>query len=94
MSDLFVAASEAVQTELSVEGKSVLITGGGAGLGRAGAALLAWRGARVTVADVRPDRVEEAAAAIPGAVGVVADVADPEVINGRFVTTVPHVGSL
>ena len=64
MTDMFVAASEAVGAELSVEGKSVLITGGGAGVGRMTGTILARKGARVTLADIRPDRIDAALATI------------------------------
>lgn len=83
--DLFTLAAEAVQAELSVAGKAVLVAGGGSGLGRAAALLLAARGARVAIADIRPERVDEvvdaAGASGPAAVGIVADVADPAQIQ-------------
>ena len=51
----------------SLEGKSVIVTGGGSGIGRAAALLFAERGACVTVADVSPDTGEAVAAEMAGA---------------------------
>lgn len=48
----------------SLEGKSVIVTGGGGGIGRATAWLFAERGACVTVADVPSDTAEAVAAEI------------------------------
>jgi NAD(P)-dependent dehydrogenase (short-subunit alcohol dehydrogenase family) len=57
------------------DGRRALVTGGGSGIGRATAALLAARGARVAVLDHRQEAVREAATAI-NAVGVTGDVRD------------------
>jgi len=57
------------------DGRRALVTGGGSGIGRATAALLAERGARVAVLDHRQDAVREMATAVD-AVGVTGDVRD------------------
>jgi len=57
------------------DGRRALVTGGGSGIGRATAALLAERGARVALLDHRQDAVLETATAI-NAVGVTGDVRD------------------
>jgi meso-butanediol dehydrogenase/(S,S)-butanediol dehydrogenase/diacetyl reductase len=100
MTDMFVAASEAVAAELSVTGRSVVITGGGAGIGRAAAMLLARKGAQVVVADIRGDRVEEALGAIRAegeghaAEGLVVDVAKPAQIQAAIDRAVEAYGRL
>ena len=48
----------------SVQAKRVLITGGGNGIGRASAELLAANGARVAVADIRPQDADDVVAGI------------------------------
>lgn len=46
------------------EGRSIIVTGGGSGIGEATAKLLARRGARVLVADLSADHAEKVAAGI------------------------------
>jgi glucose 1-dehydrogenase len=96
--ELFETASAEVQAELSVAGKVALVTGAGAGLGRAAALLLASRGARVALADIRPERVDEARAAARAAghdaIGLVVDVADPAALQRAIEATVEAHGRL
>ena len=66
----------------SLAGRSVIMTGGGQGLGRSMALALAERGANVAIVVAREtgtlDETVEAAAALPGAVrGVQADIRSP-----------------
>jgi len=58
-------------------GKTVLVTGGAAGIGQATAELFAERGARLALLD-RDAQVEQAAQALPGTghLGLVCDVSD------------------
>lgn len=60
---------------LGLEGKVALITGGGAGIGRATAELFASAGLRVAVAEIDPARCEETRKALgPGHLVIQADV--------------------
>src|SRR3954465_1699036 len=61
----------------SIEGLVVAVTGAARGIGRATAAELARRGARVAIGDLRPGAAERAAAEIAnGAIGLELDVTD------------------
>jgi NAD(P)-dependent dehydrogenase (short-subunit alcohol dehydrogenase family) len=75
----------------SLRGKVAVVTGGGSGIGRATALLLARRGARVHVADLQSAAAEEVARAIEVAGGSAAahalDVSDPEAVEA-FAETV------
>jgi NAD(P)-dependent dehydrogenase (short-subunit alcohol dehydrogenase family) len=62
---------------LGLAGEPALVVGGGFGIGRATAVMLARAGARVAVADIRPDRAAEVAKAVDG-VAIVADVTTEE----------------
>jgi len=66
-----------------VSERSAIVTGGGSGIGRAVARLLAANGASVLVADLKPDAAEAVVAEIVADGGTaqvfVGDVADPEV---------------
>lgn len=66
-----------------VAGRSAIVTGGGSGIGRAVATLLAENGAAVLVADLDPHAAESVAKEITAAGGTaeafVGDVADPDV---------------
>ena len=63
---------------MKLEGRTILITGGTAGIGFAMAGQLARRGNRVAVCGRTPECVEAAAGAIPGIRGLVCDVAVEE----------------
>jgi NAD(P)-dependent dehydrogenase (short-subunit alcohol dehydrogenase family) len=60
--------------------KVAVVTGGGSGIGRAGAQAFAREGATVVVADLRADRAEAIAAGIDGDAATV-DVADSESVQ-------------
>ncbi|HWJ24318.1 MAG TPA: SDR family NAD(P)-dependent oxidoreductase [Gemmatimonadaceae bacterium] len=69
----------------------VLVTGGGSGIGRATAQLLAARGARVAICGRRADRLREAADAI-GAVAIPADVSDETSVRDLLACVVRELG--
>lgn len=79
----------------SPDGKSVLITGGGSGLGEGIARHLAARGARVTITGRRADKVQAVAASIgPAAHAVVGDVTDAADRARMIAEAVDHGGGL
>ncbi|HVK68624.1 MAG TPA: SDR family NAD(P)-dependent oxidoreductase, partial [Polyangium sp.] len=62
---------------MKLEGRSVLITGGGTGIGLALGRALVGAGAKVLLCGRREGPLREAAAELPGLAWTVADVADP-----------------
>ena len=89
---------ESVLREGSLTGRSALVTGGGTGIGRASAELMAELGARVAIAGRRAELLEETAAAIRAAGGeclpVVCDVREPEAARELVDAVMAAYGSL
>jgi NAD(P)-dependent dehydrogenase (short-subunit alcohol dehydrogenase family) len=79
-------------------GKTVLITGGGSGIGRATALAFAAEGTTVTIVGRTADSLAETVRLVEAAGGtanyVVADVADEAAIAGAVKTTVERTGRL
>ncbi len=79
-------------------GKVAIVTGGGSGIGRATALLLASEGARVTVADIAGPAAAEVVAAIEAGGGTarvqVTDVADAGAMAAMVADTVAAFGGL
>ena len=81
-----------------LSGRVALVTGGGTGIGRAIALLLAERGADVALAGRRADKLENVAAEI-GKLGrnslcVTADVRNADAVQAMIGTVVDHFGRL
>ena len=78
--------------------KVAIVTGGGSGIGRATALLLAAEGARVTVADIAEPAAAEVVAAIEAGGGnarvQVTDVADADAVAAMVADTVQAYGGL
>ncbi|MBV1876983.1 MAG: glucose 1-dehydrogenase [Pseudomonadales bacterium] len=83
---------------MRLENKIALITGAGAGIGRASALAMAREGAVVAVADIRGDKVDacvsEIEAAGGTAMGIVADVAKLDEIDRMVTSVVDKYGQL
>lgn len=78
-----------------IQGMSVLITGGGSGIGEAVARHFAARGARVTISGRRPDKVAAVAESIgPACRAVVGDVTKQSDRQAMLAAAVAHGGGL
>ncbi|MDH6242723.1 SDR family NAD(P)-dependent oxidoreductase [Mycobacterium sp. OTB74] len=78
---------------MNLEGRVALVTGGGSGIGRATAQLLASRGMRVCVVDIDERAAAAVAESIDG-VGLGCDVSDPEQVDATFVECARELGSV
>ncbi|MFF4728890.1 SDR family NAD(P)-dependent oxidoreductase [Streptomyces mirabilis] len=81
-----------------LEGRSVVVTGGGSGIGRAAAIEFAEQGANVLVADADKDRAEHVVRTIEYAGGlsraVIGDLSDPRVVDEVVETAVETFGGV
>jgi NAD(P)-dependent dehydrogenase (short-subunit alcohol dehydrogenase family) len=83
---------------MNSNGKVALVTGGGSGIGKASALALAREGFAVVVAGRRPEPLQAVVAEVEGmqgrALGVPADVGDPEAVRNLFAKTKATYGRL
>lgn len=79
---------------MRLDGKVAVVTGGGSGIGRAGAQAFAREGARVVVADLRAERAEAIAADLPGATAAAVDVAASDQVQRLVDQTVARHGRI
>ncbi|MFD3683537.1 SDR family NAD(P)-dependent oxidoreductase [Nocardiopsis sp. NPDC058631] len=85
-------------TGSDLRNKSVIVTGGGSGIGRACALAFAKEGARVLLADIDAGSAEEVAKEIRAAEGaaetVIGDLSRPEVVDTVVATAVEKLGGI
>jgi NAD(P)-dependent dehydrogenase (short-subunit alcohol dehydrogenase family) len=77
-----------------LDGKVVVITGAGGGMGREAALLFSEEGARVCAADVDPEAAERTAADAREALAVEVDVANPDEVRRMYEQTVERYGGI
>jgi NAD(P)-dependent dehydrogenase (short-subunit alcohol dehydrogenase family) len=76
------------------DGKVLLVTGGGSGIGAATARQFADEGGRVAVLDLTAERAELIAKDLQGSVGIACDVSDESVVGTAVATAVEQLGRI
>lgn len=76
------------------EGKSVLVSGGAAGMGRAAAEMFAAEGGRVSVLDIQREAGEDFAAKTPGSFFHHADLSDPVAVETGLAAVMERMGRI
>jgi NAD(P)-dependent dehydrogenase (short-subunit alcohol dehydrogenase family) len=71
-------------TGIDLEGGVAVVTGGGGGIGSALGRALASRGCRVALVDLVDEAARSAAASVPGAIGLCADVGDAAAVEAMI----------
>lgn len=76
---------------MDIEGQSAVVTGGGSGLGKATAEMLADKGARVAILDMNGEAAETVGA-VTGGPGIQCNVTDPEEVEAALDTVNSAIG--
>ena len=76
------------------EGRAVLVTGGGSGIGEACCERLASEGGRVAVLDIEGDKAAAVAARLDGAISIQVDVSDYGAVEAAIAEVVRRLGPL
>lgn len=79
---------------MDLEGRVAIVTGSAQGIGRAIADKLAAEGASVVIADLNEEGAKAAAASLPSAIGIRADVSDEASVKAMVQTAVETYGKL
>jgi NAD(P)-dependent dehydrogenase (short-subunit alcohol dehydrogenase family) len=79
--------------DFGLDGKRILVLGGGQGMGESTSRLLAAAGARVAVADLELERAERVATAV-GGVPITVDVTDDDALVAAIARTESELGPL
>ena len=82
-----------VAPDFGLDGKRILVLGGGQGMGESTSRLLAAAGAHVAVADLEAERAERVAAAVGGH-PLVVDVTDDDALVAAIARTEAELGPL
>ncbi len=77
-----------------LDGKRVVVTAGGSGIGRAIAQGFADRGGRVAVCDISQDHLDALQAALPGVIAARADVSSETDVDGFFDLVLAELGGI
>ena len=79
---------------MKLEGRKVLVTGGGSGIGRAISLLFAEEGATVAVNDISAEAAQKTVAEMGAGIAVAADVSDPSAVAKMFGDVRDKLGGL
>jgi NAD(P)-dependent dehydrogenase (short-subunit alcohol dehydrogenase family) len=82
-----------VAPDFGLDGKHILVLGGGQGMGESTSRLLASAGARVAVADLEADRAERIAKEV-GGIPILVDVTDDDALVAAIAQTEAELGPL
>ncbi|MFF7476934.1 glucose 1-dehydrogenase [Streptomyces sp. NPDC008092] len=79
---------------MTLEGRTVVVTGAAGGFGSAICQVFAEAGAHVMVSDIDTERAREVARALPSATAVTTDVTDPDAVRELVESTMDATGRL